>query len=584
MTEGPRAPKDPEKQRSFFYIMRNKEVAGSPAPDGRGVTFLYQNDGRMISSARIVGGISDETMLTLLQTTEGFRRLVHSIGVTAEGEDSKEEVSFAFQMYGKTDPNGSGTTLRLGLRADGAEKRLVLADCDWSSDDSEPGQIRFGFEKPGTLCRVWVRFFLQDGFEAPRVQEEEEVDFFSAGYRAMIARSLVQTGNTARLRAALQHAGRGEDVTVAFIGGSITQGAGAVPIHTGCYAYRAFAGFCRAAGRGTEENIHYCKAGVGGTPSELGMIRYERDVCREGRVLPDVVVVEFAVNDEGDETKGECYDSLVRKILNAPNRPAVILLFAVFVDDWNLQERLSVVGEAYDLPMVSIRDAVKEQFYRKPGEGRVVSKNQFFYDRYHPTNVGHRIMADCLIRLFEAAGKEAAGTDAGTERAALPEPQPSELPLLEPSLPKPPLGGAFETVALLDRKQNPIGAVIDCGDFDGTDTELQGVERDLDLGQTPQFPYNWKHGGGMRPFRMEIACRTLLLVYKDSGSVRAGRAQVLVDGEPVLLVDPRAIGWTHCNPLICFREREKKTYHVEIRMCPGDEGLDFTILGFGYVA
>ncbi len=571
MTGGPRAPKDPEKQRSYFYIMRNKEVAGGPAPDGGGISFLYQNDGRMISSARIVGGITDEEILELLETTEGFRRLVHSIGVTAEGDDPEEEVSFAFQMYGKTDPNVSGTTLRLGLRADGAERRLVLSDCRWSSDDREPGQIRFGFQRAGVPVRVWVRFYLEDGFEAPEVQEEAEVDFSSDGYRAMIEGSLVQTGNTARLRAALQRARRGEDVTVAFIGGSITQGAGAVPIHTGCYAYRAFTGFCRAAGRGTEENIHYCKAGVGGTPSELGMIRYERDVCRDGVVLPDVVVVEFAVNDEGDETKGECYDSLVRKILNAPNRPAVILLFAVFVDDWNLQERLSPVGEAYGLPMVSVRDAVKEQFARKPGEGRIVSRNQFFYDRYHPTNVGHRIMADCLNYLFEKAGE---GADAAVDVRG------------ETALPKAPLGGAFENVRLLDRAHNPAGAFIDCGDFDGTDGELQGVERDLDLGQTPQFPYNWKHegGSGTRPFRMEISCRTLLLVYKDSGSVRAGKAQVLVDGEPVLLIDPREIGWTHCNPLICFREREKKTYRVEIRMCPGEEGLDFTILGFGYVA
>ena len=75
-----------------------------------------------------------------------------------------------------------------------------------------------------------------------------------------------------------------------------------------------------------DENIHYIKAGVGGTPSELGMIRYERDVCRDGAVTPDIVVVEFSVNDEGDETKGVCYESLVRKILAAKNKPAVILL------------------------------------------------------------------------------------------------------------------------------------------------------------------------------------------------------------------------------------------------------------------
>ena len=56
-----------------------------------------------------------------------------------------------------------------------------------------------------------------------------------------------------------------------------------------------------------------------------------------------------------------------------------------------------------------------------------------------------------------------------------------------------------------------------------------------------------------------------------------------VDGEKVLLANPRINGWTHCNPVICFRGKEKKTYHVEVRMQPGDEDKDFTILGFGYV-
>ena len=56
----------------------------------------------------------------------------------------------------------------------------------------------------------------------------------------MLQKSLVQTGNVRRLKRAMQRAKQGEDVTVAFIGGSITQGAGAIPINTMCYAYRAF--------------------------------------------------------------------------------------------------------------------------------------------------------------------------------------------------------------------------------------------------------------------------------------------------------------------------------------------------------
>lgn len=564
---GPTAPKDPEKKRKSFYIMRNKAVAGSPQANGRGIQFIYQDGGRMLSSAGIVGGITDEEILNLLKTTEGFRKLVYSIGVTVEAEDHEKNVDFVFQMYGKSDPYNSGTLLRKTVKADGMENVLVLSECDWSEDDNVPGQIRFEFEKAGELAEVSVRFYLHDGFDAPEPDEDGKADLSSPYYQEMLQKSLMQAGNNARVKKAIDKARAGEEVTIAFIGGSITQGAGAIPINTECYAYKTFTGFCELTDRGTEDNVHYIKAGVGGTPSELGMLRYERDVLRDGTVQPDIVVVEFAVNDEGDETKGECYDSLVRKILDAENQPAVILLFAVFANDWNLQERLSPVGYAYKLPMVSTRDTVVEQFYKKAGEGRVVSKGQFFYDCFHPTNVGHTIMADGILHLLKTVDKQSVDTDD-----------------IDLQVMKAPLGNEFTNVKLLTAVKNDCGAVIDCGSFCHTDKELQAVEMDCNLTGTPEFPDNWMHTGkDYKPFTMDITCSALLLIFKDSAAITVGCAEVYVDGEKVLFANPRVNGWTHCNPLICFRGREKKQYHVEVRMQPGDEEKAFTILGFGYV-
>ncbi len=567
---GPKAPKDPTKKRKGFYIMRGKSVTGSEQPDGRGTQFLYMNDGRMLSSARIVGNITDEEILKLMETTEGFRKLVHSIGVTVESDNREEVIDYVFQMYGHTDLYGSGTVLRMPVTANGMEHMLVLDECEWSEDDHLPGQMRFEFEKPNQFATVAVKFYLHDGYEVPDAEEEEPVDFTSTDYQEMLKKSLVQTGNNARLKKAIDKAKKGEDITIAFIGGSITQGAGAIPIHTECYAYKTFKGLCELAGKGTDENIHYVKAGIGGTPSELGMLRYERDVLENGNITPDIVVVEFAVNDEGDETEGECYDSLVRKIYGAENQPAVILMFSVFADDWNLQERLEPVGESYQLPMVSVKDAVVEQFYKKPGQGKVLSKNQFFYDSFHPSNMGHTIMADGLIHLLKTVDSQ--------------EMQEDTLVLADV---KAPIGGEFETVKLLDRSQNEVGAVIDCGGFCDTDEELQAVERNMDLVATNTFPYNWMHKGGnaqaAQPFVMDITCSALLMISKDSGSNQVGCAEVYVDGEKVLLADPHVNGWTHCNAQICFRGREKKSYHVEVRMQPGQEEKDFTILGFGYV-
>lgn len=563
---GPAAPKDPEKKRKSFYIMRNKEVAGSPQQDGRGVQTIYLDNSRMVSFARITGGITDEEILGLLPTAEGFRKLVYSIGVTVETEDPTETTEFVMQMYGKRDPYRSGTVFQVPVKADGMENVIKLSEIDWSDDDNVPGQMRFGFKKAGTLAKVSVRLYLQDGFDVPEPEEECEVDLESPEYRKMLEKSLVQIGNTLRLKRVIDQAKKGEDVTVAFIGGSITQGAGAIPINTHCYAYKAFQGFCKLAGKDTDENIHYVKAGVGGTSSELGMVRYQRDVCNEGEVKPDLVVVEFAVNDEGDETRGESYDSLVNKIWMSKQQPAVVLLFSVFSDDYNLQERLGKVGEAYKLPMVSVKDCVVEQFYRKTGQGRVFSKAQFFYDVYHPSNLGHTVMADCLLQLFRTVDS-LPGDDT--------EPDLTQIAA--------PYGREFAGIKLLDRANVPEGVRIDCGDFTEKDEELQAVERNLDLELTRQFPDNWMHKSGSKPFVIDIVSSALLIVEKDSADPATGIAEIRVDGELVRSINPREVGWNHCNALICFRGKEKKEHHVEISMQPGDEEKQFTILGFGYV-
>lgn len=566
---GPTAPKDPDSKRPFFYVMRDKEIFGSVQPDGRAVQFIYEDMGRLVNSAQVTGNITDERILALLQDVEGFRRLVHSIGVSVEMEDAEQNVAFAFQMYGEKDRLGGGTVLRCALRGDGAETRIKLADLQWTDDDREPGQILFTFDRPELMATANVRFFLNDGFEAPEIDEESEIDVHSEDYQNMILRSLMNMGDTERVRRVIQRALDGENVTVAYIGGSITQGAGAIPINNECYAYKSYQNFAKRFGRG--ENVRFVKAGVGGTPSELGMIRFERDVLRDNSVTPDIVVVEFAVNDEGDETKGNCYESLVRKILTLSNRPAVVLLFSVFSDDWNLQDRLKVVGERYRLPMISVLDAVTPQFRLKQGEGRVLSKNQFFYDMFHPTNVGHTIMADCLTYFFEqAAGQESRGAE-----------------FLKDGLPTPVIGADFERVKLLDKKDMPDAAVVSCGSFRFTDTELQVVEMDEDLTGTPEFPYNWMYCGEKEadaaPFELEIVCRALLLIFKDSGEVRAGKAEVFVDGERKLTADPHINGWIHCNPVILIQEEAPKKHMIRIQMAAGDEKKEFTILGFGYV-
>lgn len=567
----PAAPKDPEKRRDFFYIIKNKDIFGTKMEDGKGIQYLYQDDGRLANSAQITGGITSETELSLLNSVEGFRKLVHSIGVSVETKEPSENVLFIFQMYGKNDIYGGGTELNLSLKGDGTEKRIYLSEAIWKEDDFKPGQIKVIMEEPEQLAKLSVRLYLNDGFHAPEVNEESEIDFNSEDYKNMLENSIVSFGDTGRLLKAINRAESGKETCIAYIGGSITQGAGAAPINTECYAYKSYNLFKDKFGCGN--NVHFIKAGVGGTPSELGIIRFERDVLRDNTVEPDIIVIEFAVNDEGDETKGDFYESLVKKALNLRNRPAVILLFSVFANDENLQERMIPVGSNYNLPMVSIKNAVTSQFYKKDREGRVLTKNQFFYDIYHPSNAGHRIMAECLFYLMEQAAVNGNVTEEekSTEKLLSKEPV---------------IGNTFEKIKLLDKRNTYKKAEIIPGGFTGTDNILQCVEMDSSLELVPEFPYNWYYDGTNTEqpyFEMSITCKALVLIFKDSGETDAAKADIYIDGSYVRTADPYVNGWLHCNPMLIINESTSGSHSVHIEIDKADRKKKCTILGFGYV-
>ena len=80
---------------------------------------------------------------------------------------------------------------------------------------------------------------------------------------------------------------------------------------------------------------------------------------------------------------------------------------------------------------------------------------------------------------------------------------------------------------------------------------------------------------------MDITCRSIQLVFKDSGSKEFGAAVVTVDGKEVAAYDPRQAGWTHCHAAIILKEKTAQRHHIEIKMQePGTDKV-FTILGFG---
>lgn len=378
----------------------------------------------------------------------------------------------------------------------------------------------------------------------------------SAAYERMIGRSLLDAGNNRRLKRVIAKARSGTEVTVAFIGGSITEGYNATD-NGRSYAALVADGF-RAAFVPEGGSMRAVNAGMAGTPSTIGMIRYRRDVLEKTPAPPDLVFVEFAVNDGDDPTNGAAFESLVRKILDAPNEPAVILLFSVFQSRWNLQDRLAPIGARYGLPMVSVKDAVVPELDKGS-----LSDEAFFSDIYHPTDYGHRLMADCVIAALRAV-------DAAPE-------SPRDAPIPESE------GARFAAIELLDASRRPADARISVGSFVHKDLALPAFNSDGNF----TFPANWRRDAAQAndPLVLEIACRSLILVYKKSqANPDFGEASIIVDGKEVETLDGAPTGgWNNPWTAVLVDDETSARHRVEIKMAPGSEDKTFTVLGFGYV-
>lgn len=371
-------------------------------------------------------------------------------------------------------------------------------------------------------------------------------------YEEMIKDSLVSTGNNARLKKVLEKARSGETVNIATLGGSVTEGAGANTM-SGGYAYQFADAFAETYGTEKGKNINFVNAGLGGTPSSLGVIRYQRDVVDELGAEPDLFILEFAVNDYGEVTGGRAYESLIRDVLSQDNDAAVILVFSVFKSKWNMQADYIPVGNYYDLPMVSIRDAVAVPYL----QGKL-NDAKFFSDEYHPTTYGHTIMSDCIMHLIDEVDKEEAD-----EMNALPETGRKSLD--------------FCKVEMINEESE--GVEIAAGSFTQTDPAVQYFKG------KPSFPENWKHdaAAGNESFTMKLTCKNLLLNYKTANGADFGDAEVYVDGKKVMTLQGRtAGGWNNSNVVLVIDEDTAAEHTVEVRMAEGHENKAFTILALGY--
>lgn len=191
-------------------------------------------------------------------------------------------------------------------------------------------------------------------------------------------------GDLSRLAHVIRRAQCGEEITIGFLGGSITEGRGASSVQD-CYVSQVHKWWQDTF---PQAKVNVINAGIGGTSSYLGVHRVDAELLI---YKPDLVFLEFAVNDTFTEFCMNSYENLIRKVLMAESNPALILLFATNADGNSSQAVESALGQYYSLPMISYGNAVMPEI-----EAGSFMWYEIAEDIVHPNNMGHSIFAELI--------------------------------------------------------------------------------------------------------------------------------------------------------------------------------------------
>lgn len=335
--------------------------------------------------------------------------------------------------------------------------------------------------------------------------------------------------NLARWKSCMRRAESGEELTIGFLGGSITQGSLATK-HTNTYTCQAFAWWKKTF---PKSHFYYINGGIGGTTSHYGAARAVTDVLM---YQPDIVIVDFSVNDDGDAFFQETYEGMIRKILCWHSKPAVLLLNNVYYDTGlNAQEYHNAVGEWYQVPYVSIRDSVYQRM--KNGE---FTREELTSDGLHPNDRGHRLVAEEITGFLEMVREQMQETE---EESIIPEPMTKN---------------AYENAKRLTiREISPV---------------LMGFRADTEekKGHLDHFKNGWigrKPGDRIR-FETETSC--IAVQYRKTVKKPALRAELILDGDQEqarLLNGNFEEEWGDClylEPILHHGVRKKHTVEIVI--------------------
>ncbi|HBB19597.1 MAG TPA: hypothetical protein DCZ62_04050 [Ruminococcus sp.] len=361
---------------------------------------------------------------------------------------------------------------------------------------------------------------------------DEYVETASDQYISFYKDAICNMGNTERLVKKLEAAENGESLTLGYIGGSITEGKNYSNPFTS-YVRNTF-----AKGSFKEVNI-----GMSGTSSVVGLVRAEKGLVAQN---PDIVVIEFSVNDHEDISYKKSFESLIRKFLEMPNEPAVIVLITRSKGGFSSQTQMEAAGKNFDVPVISMNNSMTKAF-----NSGFLKPDDYYTDEYHPHEKGGQLIADTMAYYLRQAMKTENRSDSYT-------------------IPSTSAYGS-EYYTCVNMSPNEL-TNFSAGSF----TAGNGYDRN----NTLSYSYTFQKNSANSPMTFTTTGKGLILVFKANSS-GMGTALVTVNGKTTKVSGNKQYTWGGPDAEVAYYQETAGEMNVSIKM--ENAGTDFTIWGLGVI-
>ena len=215
-------------------------------------------------------------------------------------------------------------------------------------------------------------------------------DIHSAN-RAMISRSLTNTGNTERLNKIVEKSRNGEKITIAFLSSSafIEDEGNTSTVAETVSKLREFLG--------KKSDINVVELCVAGSTSKFGNIMLEKKILSQN---PDLIILDYAVFDKHEQEEREAFESIIRTCIEQENEPQVIVFLNSKSDSNAKQDFMEQIARYYNLPIINAANALLPEI----SSGRM-KKEEIFIDPLNYTEKGRAAIASYIVNYFKSALK-----------------------------------------------------------------------------------------------------------------------------------------------------------------------------------